>query len=93
MTRCRLPGVKENGWAGTPVLGYDVAPGGGRLFVNEEEAARVRAIYALFEEYRSARLVPQKLDAEGGHFRPGGPFALNSWRRLTDVQYTQLNPP
>jgi hypothetical protein len=36
------------------VLGYDVDPGGGRLVVNQEEAQRVRAIYALFEEQRSA---------------------------------------
>jgi hypothetical protein len=38
---------------GIPVLGYDVAPGGGRLVVNTAEAERVRAIFALYLEYRS----------------------------------------
>jgi len=33
------------------VLGYDVDPGGGRLVVNAQEAERVRAIFALFEEH------------------------------------------
>ena len=37
-------------------MGYDVDPSGGRLVVNEEEAERVRAVFALFEEYGSARL-------------------------------------
>jgi len=37
------------------VLGYDVDAGGGRLVVNEEEAERVRAIFALFEETGSVR--------------------------------------
>ena len=55
------------------MLGYDVDPGGGRLVVNEEEAERVRAIFALFEEHgsvlltlagdRAAGLAAQKLDA------------------------------
>jgi hypothetical protein len=39
------------------VLGYDVDPGGGRLVVNEEEAERVRAIFALFEELEAPYLL------------------------------------
>ncbi len=42
------------------LLGYDVAPGGGRLVVNQEEAERVRAIFARYLECRS---VPKLLEA------------------------------
>ena len=85
------------GWC--PVLGYDVDPGGGRLVVNEEEAERVRTIFALFEEHRSARRTLTEIEQRGwklkswtrktGQFRAGGPFALNSLRRfLTNILYT-----
>jgi site-specific DNA recombinase len=82
-----------------PVLGYDVDPSGGRLVVNEEEAERVRAIFALFEESRSIVLTLAEIERRGwrlkswtrkaGRFRAGGPFAINSLRRLlTNVLYT-----
>ncbi len=50
-TRDKMAAARRKGkWVGgCPVLGYDVDPGGGRLVVNEEEAERVRAIFALFE--------------------------------------------
>ena len=78
---------------------YDVDPGGGRSIVNEEEAERVRAIFALFEEHRSALITLAEIKQRGwrlkswtrksGQFRAGGPFALNSLRRLlTNVLYT-----
>jgi len=81
------------------VLGYDVDPGGGRLVVNEEEADRVRTIFALFEEHRSVLLTLIEIERRGwrlkswtrktGQFRAGGPFALNSLRRLlTNILYT-----
>ena len=84
---------------GCPVLGYDVDPAGGRLVVNEEEAERVRAIFALFEEHRSALMTLAEIGRRGwrlkswtrktGRFRAGGPFALNSLRRLlTNILYT-----
>ena len=87
------------GLAGCPVLGYEVDPGGGRLVVNEEEAKRVRAIFALFEKHRSARPTLAEIERRGwrlkswtrktGQFRAGGPFALNSLRRLlTNILYT-----
>jgi hypothetical protein len=38
---------------GIPVLGYDVAAGGGKLVVNHEEAQHVRAIFALYVELES----------------------------------------
>jgi site-specific DNA recombinase len=76
-----------------------VDPGGGRLIVNEEEAERVRAIFALFEEHGSALKTLAEIDRRGwrlkswtlktGQFHAGGPFALNSLRRLlTNVLYT-----
>src|ERR1700686_2829623 len=43
-TRDKMSAARRKGkWVGgTPVLGYDVDPGGGRLVVNEKESQRVR---------------------------------------------------
>jgi site-specific DNA recombinase len=100
-TRDKMSAARGKGkWVGgCPVLGYDVDPGGGRLIVNEEEAKRVRAIFALFEKHRSALLTLAEIERRGwrlkswtpktGQFRAGGPFALNSLRRLlTNILYT-----
>ncbi|HXP89154.1 MAG TPA: recombinase family protein [Bryobacteraceae bacterium] len=100
-TRDKMAAARRKGkWVGgCPVLGYDVDPGGGRLVVNEAEAERVRAIFALFEENRSTRLTLAEIERRGwrlkswtrqtGQFRPGGPFALNSLRwLLTNILYT-----
>ena len=81
------------------MLGYDIHPGGGRLVVNEEEAERVRAIFALFEEHRSMLLTLIEIERRGwrlkswtrktGQFRAGGSFDLGSLRRLlTNILYT-----
>jgi site-specific DNA recombinase len=67
--------------------------------VNQEEAERVRAIFALFEEHRSVLLTLLEIERRGwrlkswtrrtGEFRLGGPFALNSLRRLLmNIVYT-----
>jgi site-specific DNA recombinase len=55
-TRDKMAAARKKGkWmGGIPVLRYDVAPEGGRLVVNREEAQRVRALFALCLEYRSA---------------------------------------
>jgi site-specific DNA recombinase len=100
-TRDKMLAARRKGkWVGgCPVLGYDVDPGGGRLVVNEEEAERVRAIFALFEEHGSVLPALAEIERRGwklkswtrksGQFRPGGPFALNSLRRLlTNILYT-----
>jgi site-specific DNA recombinase len=47
------------------VLGYDVDPHGARLIVNEDEAARVRAIFDLYLEHRSAIAVVRKVNRRG----------------------------
>ena len=48
-TRDKLSAARRKGkWiGGIPVLGYDVAPEGGRLVVNASEAERVRDIFAV----------------------------------------------
>jgi site-specific DNA recombinase len=91
---------RKGKWVGGyPVLGYDVDPAGGRLIVNEAEAERVRAIFALFEGNRSALLTLEEIERRGwrlkswtrktGKFRAGGPFAKNSLLRLlTNILYT-----
>jgi site-specific DNA recombinase len=100
-TRDKMSAARRKGkWVGgCPVLGYDVDPAGGRLVVNEEEAERVRAIFALFAEHGSARRTLAEIERrewrlkswtrKTGQFRAGGPFALNSLRRLlTNILYT-----
>jgi site-specific DNA recombinase len=100
-TRDKMSAARRKGkWVGGyPVLGYDVDPAGGRLITNEEEAEQVRAIFGLFEESRSVLLTLAEIERRGwrlkswtrktGQFRPGGPFAINSLRRLlTNILYT-----
>src|SRR6202050_2936736 len=57
-TRDKMSAARRKGkWVGgNPVLGYDVAPQGGALVVNSEEAQRVRDIFALYLELGS--LIP-----------------------------------
>ncbi len=54
-TRDKMRAARRRGqWTGgVPMLGYDIADGGGRLVVNEGEAERVRAIFATYLETRS----------------------------------------
>jgi site-specific DNA recombinase len=49
-TRDKMAAARRKGkWVGgTPVLGYDIAEAGGKLVVNQEEASRVQAIFALY---------------------------------------------
>src|SRR6266705_5897611 len=54
-TRDKMSAARRKGkWVGgIPVLGYDVAAGGGKLVVNHEEVRHVRAIFALYLELQS----------------------------------------
>src|SRR6266849_8088978 len=54
-TRDKMAAARRKGkWVGgIPVLGYDVAPGGGKLVVNHEEATHVRTIFTLYLELES----------------------------------------
>jgi site-specific DNA recombinase len=62
-TRDKMSAARRKGkWVGgTPVLGYDVAPGGGKLVVNEEEAQQVRAAFVLYREHRTLAPVLQHI--------------------------------
>jgi site-specific DNA recombinase len=99
-TRDKIAATRRKGkWTGGhPLLGYDVDPRGFRLVVNEAEAERVRAIFALYLEYQSLLPVVQELERRGwvnkrwrtrkGHERGGQPFTRTSlYRLLTNVAY------
>ncbi len=86
---------------GTPVLGYDVDPAGGRLVINDKEARRVREIFALFIQHHSLSAVVAELarrrwrtkswKSQNGKAHAGRPFALASLSRLlTNAVYTGL---
>jgi DNA invertase Pin-like site-specific DNA recombinase len=66
-TRDKMSAARRKGkWVGGhPVLGYDVHPQGGRLVVNPEEAAQVRAIYQLYLEHQAMIPVVQELQRRG----------------------------
>jgi site-specific DNA recombinase len=54
-TQDKMSAAKKKGkWVGgLPVLGYEVAPGGGKLIVHREEARRVQELFALYLECES----------------------------------------
>jgi DNA invertase Pin-like site-specific DNA recombinase len=64
-TRDKMAAARRNGkWVGgTPVLGYDIAVGGGKLVVNPEEARRVQEIFALYLRHRSLAAVLDEMEA------------------------------
>jgi site-specific DNA recombinase len=65
-TRDKIAAARRRGkWmGGKPLLGYDlvVRAGGGKLVVNDDEAARVRAIFELYLEHERIAPVLQELD-------------------------------
>jgi DNA invertase Pin-like site-specific DNA recombinase len=85
-TRDKMSAARCKGkWVGgTPVLGYDVSPGGGKLVINQEEASQVRAIFELYLEHRALSPVlveiqkrqwtTKRWTAKGGRVRPGRPL-------------------
>jgi len=99
-TRDKMAATRRKGkWSGgTPVLGYDLDPRGRRLHVNDEEAQRVRALFALYLEHQALLPVVQELARRGwvgkrwqtrhGRPRGGRPFDKTSlYRLLTNVLY------
>jgi site-specific DNA recombinase len=93
-TRDKMSAARRKGkWVGgTPVLGYDVDPAGGRLIVNDKESRRVRDIFALFIHHRSLSKVVSELaqgrwktkswKSQNGTAHVGRAFAKVSLRRL-----------
>jgi site-specific DNA recombinase len=99
-TRDKMSAARRKGkWTGgSPVLGYDVDPKGGRLAVNEEEAARVREIFDLYTREQSLVAAAAELARRGvrlkarvtkeGREHEGGAFdRANLYRLLTNVVY------
>ena len=93
-TRDKIAATRRKGkWSGgMPMLGYDVDPRGGKLHVNDDEAARVREIFELYLNRLSLIEVVKELDGRGwttkqwttrkGHERGGKPFNKNSLFKL-----------
>jgi site-specific DNA recombinase len=99
-TRDKMSAARRKGkWVGgNPVMGYDVAPQGGSLLVNQEEAQRVREIFALYLELGSLIPVVEELDRRGwrmkswttreGRQAGGKPIPKNSlYNLLTNMIY------
>jgi DNA invertase Pin-like site-specific DNA recombinase len=99
-TRDKMAAARRKGkWVGgIPALGYDVAPGGGKLLINEEEARQVRAIFALYFEHRALLPVLSQIQRQqwtrkrwttkNGRCKPGRPFASQDLLALlTNVIY------
>jgi hypothetical protein len=93
-TRDKMAAARRKGkWVGgIPVLGYDVAAGGGKLMVNHEEARHVRAIFALYLELQSVDELLVELQKRGwlnkrrkrraGHPDAGRPLTRAGLERL-----------
>jgi site-specific DNA recombinase len=89
-TRDKVSAARRRGkWTGGfQVLGYDVHPDGGRLVVNEDEAAIVRQVYALYLDLGSIQATTAELNRRGwrtkswttkkGVFHEGVPFTKNT---------------
>jgi DNA invertase Pin-like site-specific DNA recombinase len=99
-TRDKLSAARRKGkWiGGIPVLGYDVAPQGGRLVINEPEAQRVREIFVICEkagtlagglrEVHARGLTTKEWHSRRGRSYAGKPFSKSLLSRtLTNVLY------
>ncbi len=99
-TRDKISAARRKGkWVGgRPVLGYDVDPRGGRLLVNEPEAAQVREIFEAYLQEQGLVTTAQELARRGlvtklwttrkGVERGGHPFNKNNlFGLLTNIIY------
>jgi site-specific DNA recombinase len=104
-TRDKISAMRRKGkWAGgLPPLGYDADPVTSKLVVNADEAARVRAIFALYRQHGSLLPVVEELRERGwankrcttkkGTERGGRAFDRTSLHRLlTNVAYAGRVP-
>ena len=81
-TRDKMGAARRKGkWVGgTPMLGYNVDPAGGRLVVNHAEAEKVRQIYQLYREHGSLDAVVTKLAERG--------WTNKSWKSRRGIRHT-----
>ena len=101
-TRDKIAAARRKGkWVGgRPILGYDLAStaAGGRVTVNEDEAAQVREMFELYLQNRSLIPTLREVDRRGwrtkrwttkkGDVRGGQRFTKESlYRLLTSVAY------
>src|SRR3954464_12187854 len=99
-TRDKLSAARRKGkWiGGTPVLGYDVSPEGGRLVVNPAEAEQVRGIFSvcaacstMTEALRAVRTrgwMAKQWTSERGKQHGGEPLSMSTLKLLlTNVLY------
>jgi hypothetical protein len=99
-TRDKLSAARRKGkWmGGIPVLGYDVAPEGGRLVINAAEAEQVRAIFSvcaacstMTEALRAVRArswMAKQWTSERGKQHGGQPLGMSTLKLLlTNVLY------
>jgi site-specific DNA recombinase len=99
-TRDKIAAARRKGkWSGgRPLLGYDIDGRGGRLLVNQAEAKRVRAIFALYVQHQGLIPVIQELErrrwvqkrwvTRKGQTRGGRAFTKTSLHRfLTNPIY------
>lgn len=97
-TRDKIAAARRKGkWSGgMPILGYTVVDT--KLVIDEDEAVRVREIFAMYLEHQSLLTVVKELNARGdrtkrwttqkGTARGGRPFDKNSlYQMLTNVAY------
>jgi DNA invertase Pin-like site-specific DNA recombinase len=100
-TRDKLGAARRKGkWiGGIPILGYDVAPGGGRLMVNEVEAEQVRQIFAIAAAGESLDAIGEEIARRGiktkqwtTHGAPAGPFCRPSPRGFECTEPTGGRP-
>src|SRR4051794_7411837 len=99
-TRDKLSAARRKGkWiGGIPVLGYDVAPEGGRLGVNPAEAEQVRAIFSVcaacstmsdaLRAVRARSWTAKQWTSERGKQHGGQPLSMSTFKLLlTNVLY------
>ena len=99
-TRDKIAATRRKGkWTGgMPMLGYDVDGRGGRLLVNEDEAAQVRAIFELYLDRQSLITTATELEDRGwttkrwvtkkGREMGGKPWGKNNlFKMLTNRLY------
>src|SRR6202162_1285830 len=81
-TRDKMSAARRKGkWVGgTPVLGYDIDSGGGRLVINEKEAVRVRGIFGLYRSSRSLSAVVTELSRRR--------WRAKSWRSKRSIEHS-----